>query len=120
VPTEGTSSAVTIYGKNFGVNGPTLSLASQTLAVTSFTDSSIVFEVPAGQGYDLALYVTVSGQVSNTEAFTYEPPVVTSYSPADLLKSGGYLYPGQIVTLVGKNFGEASISLNVLTNRCAF
>jgi hypothetical protein len=95
---------VTVTGTGFGSSGQLL-VNGSAVATTSWSDTTIVFTVPAGYtGTELQLRVTSGGQDSSDFALAYtEPaggPVITSCDPPRLAE-------GIVALLYGSNFGTA-------------
>lgn len=68
------------------------------------THSTIIVTAPPGGGVR-QVAVTINGQTSGLVGFTYAPPVVYSMTPV----MGGTL-GGDVVTLQGRNFGQAAVA----------
>lgn len=104
-PTSGTGgTAVTISGSNFGASQGSSSVTfsgTKATNISSWSDSSIVADVPAGtaEGSDPVI-VTVGGAASNSMSFAVTGPQITSLSPT----SGAI---GSSVTITGSGFGSS-------------
>ena len=102
---------ITIYGTNFGPNAPTVNIGSGACTpVISHTDSSVICTVPAGQGSNLDIAVSASGQSAllstyTRNLFTYNSPTVTAVAYTSNVTAGG-----QLITLTGSNFGTTGSS----------
>lgn len=93
-------SLLTISGTNFGLSG-TVKLDYPTCSVTSWDHGRITCTVPPGEGAHLPLVVTVSGQTTTNNSFSYSPPVISSVSPLTGPTGGG-----TTIRIRGTNFGE--------------
>jgi hypothetical protein len=102
---------LTINGLNFGPDGAARSVTIGTAACppavgAPASHTSIVCTLPEGQGHDLALDVTVDGQVSSAAlSFSYDPPSITSVTP-----SSGASIGGTRLTINGNNFGTQAFA----------
>ncbi|GMH68350.1 hypothetical protein TL16_g04907 [Triparma laevis f. inornata] len=117
---------VTIEGTNFGVAtiddypGPILFIGTDRITVSSYTHTSLTFDMPAGQGANLPIEIQVKGQNSTGEdIFSYNPPVITSATST----SGGMALEtdtiggkvsGEQITLQGSNFGVRDKSWSIM------
>ena len=113
-PTSGTGgTAVTISGSNFGASQGSSSVTfSGTTAtnISSWSDSSIVADVPAGTAEGSGpVIVTVGGTASNSMSFTVTGPQITTLSPT----SGAI---GSSVTITGSGFGSSQGTSSVSFN----
>lgn len=95
---------VTVTGKNFGSTGQLLVNGSE-VATTSWSDTTIVFTVPAGlAGTEIQVQVTSGGRTTAQFTVPYTAPVnvpvITSVDPASLSE-------GIVATLTGQNFGAS-------------
>lgn len=112
-PAEGTThggTAVTIFGTNFGVNGPsptvTFTGADSTVSGTVVNENTITCQTPSysrTDTYSASVTVTYGTEASNTSSFTYHAPEVVSCSPADGSSFGGYT-----ITITGRYFVSGS------------
>lgn len=102
-PTSG-GTLITLNGANFGgiLASTSASLNGAVVTVDSVSHSKLVLQLPAGSGSNLPLTVTVSGQISNTTQFSYEPPAIDSIIASSLPTAGA-----TSITLTGKNFGTS-------------
>src|SRR5215471_1078850 len=89
-------SSVTISGQGFGTSGGTVTFNGTTATTSSWTDASIVAQVPNGATAG-PIVVSVGGQASNGMAFT-PTPQITGLSPNNGLS-------GATVTITGNSFG---------------
>ena len=96
---------ITVQGSNFGPydGGTTVAINGNNCAVTSQTHSQIVCTSPPGWGTGLSLIVNARNQASNSYAFSYSSPVITSITPSGLTPLGGV-----DVTVVGTSFGPGT------------
>jgi hypothetical protein len=101
----GTTNVIT--GVNFGTNA-TITLGGTTSLVVSCSHTQAVFLAAPGQGTNVTLIVSVSGQNSAPQKeFSYAPPMVGSLSPAIDSTRGGTT---NVIT--GLNFGtNATVTL---------
>jgi large repetitive protein len=97
LPTVG--GEITIIGINFGAS-TSVAIGSNSCAVISWSQSTVVCTAPPGQGIGLYLVVTVAGQVSNTLLFSYSDPFITGLSPAS-----GRCAGGEVIVVTGTSFG---------------
>lgn len=102
--------SVTIAGTNFGTTQGTVTFAGTAAAITSWSATSIVAQVPTGATTGNVV-VTAGGLTSNGSPFTVTTPTpaITSLSPT----SGA---PGAAVTITGTNFGTLQGSSTVTFN----
>jgi len=122
VPTIG--KRVTISGDYFGTStkdtAPIITLSnsfSQIIqnygTLVSYTQNTIVFDIPSGQGNQISMSVTVGNQVTAIPMkFRYANPVITSITPQITSTTGG-----TVITISGSNFGIADITASVLRGR---
>lgn len=100
-PTTLGGTPLTILGSNFGTNGTvTLGGANCPFVATNWSHSQVIVTLPAGQGLNRQLVMTVSGQSATNTDFNYSAPLITSVSPASGPTVG--LIP---ITIIGANFG---------------
>ena len=100
IPTAG-GALITINGSSFGLYpAVTIGGIPCTLATNGLSSNSIVVVSPIGQGTRKSVLVTVGNQTSNPLILDYQPPTITSISPASFDTAGG-----NIITIVGSNFG---------------
>ena len=93
---------ITLGGTNFGASG-TLTFNGQAVTPTSYTNTQIKFTLPAGQGTNRSIVVSVGGQNSSPIFFDYDRPSISLVSP----NHGPTFGNGETVTLTGTNFGSA-------------
>lgn len=96
-PAESTMRVIWGYGYNS---------TNFTAGAGSASDgTSTVMTVPTGVGTNIpiVIYVT-SAKISNSEWFSYSPPVITSVSPTEIPTAGA------VVTVNGQNFGQAGLT----------
>ncbi|GMI00407.1 hypothetical protein TrST_g13361 [Triparma strigata] len=118
---------VTIEGTNFGINtiddypGPILFIGTERITVTSYTHTSLTFDMPPGQGANLPIEIQVKGQNSSgtEDVFSYNPPVITSATSTSgdlalVTDTVGGRVSGEQITLVGENFGVREKSWSIL------
>ncbi len=101
-PTVG-GTAITLVGTNFGNQTATASvtIGGQPASVSSCNHTQIVCQLPAGQGTNKAVVVTISGQPSlSPVTFSYDGPTITNVSPNVGPTAGGIE-----ITLTGSSFG---------------
>ncbi|CAM9121661.1 unnamed protein product, partial [Ectocarpus fasciculatus] len=107
VSTSGSDSDVTLFGSNFGVRGPILSVDGNQVVVTSFDHESVVFTVPPGQKVSALIAINVSGQVAySMDAIGYAPPNISGVFPLNGDSEGGRV-TNTTVAVYGSNFGSA-------------
>jgi hypothetical protein len=81
--------------------GPSSDLGVVSCTVKNFSHTAIVCEVPAGQGKDIPIAVSVDGQQdASSTLFSYSPPSITNVSALSDDTSGG-----KLITLTGRDFG---------------
>lgn len=102
---------VTNRGTNFGTNA-TLTFNGNPVEILARNHTNIEFRLPAGQGYNIPVMVTASGQSTPIVMFSYAAPIITSLSTTNGPEAGGTL-----ITLVGNNFGTIG-SVTVDGNPC--
>ncbi|MVM38942.1 hypothetical protein GO730_17660 [Spirosoma sp. HMF3257] len=106
-PNHGSTSggtSLTLTGTNFGTRG-VVSIGGVSAPVTAYSHTLVVVSVPAGQGTNLPVVVTVSGQLSTSSvAFSYDAPSITSIAPASGPTSGG-----SVISLSGQSFGTSGV-----------
>lgn len=102
-PTAG-GATLTLTGLNFGTTQGSVTVGGVNCPLTSQQHSQLQCLLPPGVGTNVPIVVTVAGQPSNTFlGFSYLPPVVQSFSPANASTAGG----GTLV-LTGQNFGPSA------------
>jgi large repetitive protein len=96
-----------VQGLNFGSSGARVVLGTQEIEPNTSSHTALVFTLPAGQGANVPLRVSVGGQLSAATSLSYDPPVLTGISPANGPSAGGTR-----LTLTGTNFGlSPSVSI---------
>ena len=106
-PTLG-GGVLTVYGSNFGLSATVTFVGSAgaphylTCAPYGLGQShtQIQCTIPPFQGTAIPVYVNVSGQLSASRPYSYNPPVISAISPLTGPTQGGVA-----VTLTGSNFG---------------
>ncbi len=82
-----------VTGTSFGVSGfVTIGGISCLSSGGVVNNVQITCAVPAGNGLNNPLVVTVAGQTSNTFVFNYKPPSISSISPTNGLTSGAFVF----------------------------
>ncbi len=99
-PTQG-GTLVTLTGTDFGTAG-TVTVGGNPGSIDLWTDTSVSFLTPAGQGVTRPVILSTGGQDSNPMAFNYDPPVISSMVPLSFPTGGG-----ASITLNGNNFGSS-------------
>jgi hypothetical protein len=95
---------ITVTGTNFGTGG-SVTIGGFPAASVWSTQSQIQCVLPAGQGSNLPVVVSVEGLPSTVAgSFNYNPPVITSVSPACGPTAGG-----ATLTVTGTNFGTSGM-----------
>jgi len=106
-------STMTLTGSNFGDGASPLAVTLNGISagVTSRTHTALAVTVPAGQGPNLPISVTVNGQASNSIFYHYTAPTIASVSPSSVPRAAG-----TALTLSGANFGlTPTVSINGAT-----
>ena len=103
---------LTIAGQNMGVEKPTITFGGVPVPAITTQDNgyhdSVSFEVPAGQGANMKIQVTVGGQISNELLFSYDVPTLTGLTPGNSDTDGTLNAANNdriVGTLTGTNFG---------------
>jgi Ca2+-binding RTX toxin-like protein len=98
---------ITITGQNFSptgnetvIVGTDYPFALPIVPGTATPTSVVVTDYP-GDGVNLPVVLTVSGQASNTAFFSYDAPSITSITPNHGATDGG-----EQITIFGSNFSE--------------
>ena len=96
-----------VYGSNFGTNA-TVTLGGNTCPVISCAHTQLTCRIPPGQGTNIPLVVTVSGQLDGSyKNFSYEPSDINNVNPPFTTTMGG-----ATKVIAGHNFGtNASVTL---------
>ena len=105
-PTGG-GNTIQISGTFFTTPTPTVRVGGSIAPLTAANATSITCTAPAGVGSQL-LTVTQGTTVSNALVYTYDRPVVTTFSPSTLSPAGG-----TSLTIVGTNFGSSGASVRI-------
>jgi hypothetical protein len=93
--------AITINGHNFGLTNRSVIIGGQAITqLSSASHTQIICTLPAGQGSNVPVRVSVDGRLSAASGFAYQPPVLSSLTPSSGPTSGGIR-----LTLTGSNFG---------------
>ncbi len=103
-----TGGTATLRGSNLGSNGIIYVGTNVVSSWTSWSSSNIVFSLPPGQGMNLPVSVITGGQSASNLFISYDPPAISSVTPAHGPTAGGTM-----VTLIGSNFGTTSATLMV-------
>ena len=106
-PTTG-GTTLTLQGTNFGISGGSVTVGGIACPIVSQSSTQITCTLPAGQGTNQVVKVSVGGQVSNTLMFSYLPPNLTGINPLTGPTTGG-----TTLTLQGTNFGISGGSVTV-------
>ncbi len=106
-PTAG-GTTLTLSGANFGAAGASVTLAGVTCPVTVQSHTQVLCTLPPGAGTARAVQLTLAGQSSNTQPFSYLGPTLASIAPLSGPTSGG-----ATLTLTGSNFGPAGAAVTV-------
>ncbi len=105
LPSSGTTAGgtlITLTGSNFTASAGTVWFGSSSIAPASWNQTNIQFNLPAGQGLNQAVYVSVNGQDSGSLNFNYSPPGITSIVPASGPTAGA-----TSIVINGTNFGTS-------------
>jgi hypothetical protein len=111
---------ITVRGQNFGAIDAHVYVGGVDCPVSSTSDQQVVCELPPGNGKNVDLVVTDSTGLSSFPArsLSYSPPSITSVtgctpgsdgSPTECARTGG-----DIITIVGENFGPSGSSKTVM------
>lgn len=114
VPTAG-NVPITVRGENFGLT-PIVTVGGQTALLTSSSHTELIATLPAGEGIDQPVIVTVEASNSNSRPLSYDPPSITTITPAS-----GPIRGNATITIHGLNFGfTPSVNLNGKTAPVTF
>jgi len=94
---------LTLVGTDFGPPGSgsvTVGPPIPPASISQWTPTNIQCFLPPGQGTNQPVVVTVSGQMSAPQGFTYDPPSIKGLNPTSGSTAGG-----QYITISGTNFG---------------
>ncbi len=100
----------TLNGSNLGINPLVFVNGVQTTIQPGNTHSSLIFNVPVGNGASNLVIVSVGGQISNPLTLSYPAPIISTILPSSGPTAGGYE-----ATITGTNLGptsSASITFN--------
>jgi cysteine-rich repeat protein len=108
---------LTINGLHFkkGSGGSGVVVQNQLCDLTLDSETQIVCTTPEGAGADVEVRVSTDGQTSEAYLWDYSPPSVTLVTP-----SHGSTQGNIPITIVGSNFGAASVlkTVTVGTSAC--
>ena len=100
-PNPGASGAtLTLTGTDFGTSG-SVAVSGLDCAILTHATTQITCTIPTGYGNNKAILVTISSQSSNSYAWSYPAPVVSTVSPLTGGTQGGYS-----LTITGQYFGD--------------
>ena len=105
-PATGTTQGgytLTLNGSHFGVS-PTVFIGGSFALVTASTSTQVTVIVPAGQGQNREVRLTVNGVTSGAVTFSYTAPAITALSATN-----GPIAGGTPITITGSNFGLAPV-----------
>ncbi len=111
-PTRG-GVRLTISGNNFAPGKASVRVGQSACGVLSVSDGELVCALPEGSGVGRTVRLTQAGQASNGVAFDYLEPALSLISPDKGPTSG------QIITIVGDNFGAQSATVSFGSDSCA-
>ncbi|MFO0561981.1 MAG: IPT/TIG domain-containing protein [Polyangiales bacterium] len=89
---------ITLSGRNFFIRG-TLRFNGTPVTARTWTHNAITFALPAGQGSNLPIELTVESQTT-TSRYHYGAPSITGINPTSGPASGG-----NVIVIDGSNFG---------------
>ncbi|MCU0749126.1 MAG: IPT/TIG domain-containing protein, partial [Akkermansiaceae bacterium] len=98
VPTAG-NVPLTVRGENFGFT-PIVMVGGRNAPLTSISHTELIATLPAGEGIDQPVTVSVEGSNSNSRPLSYDAPSITSITPAS-----GPIRGNATITIHGHNFG---------------
>ena len=116
---------LTLWGSSFGLNWTATAAQNNLNTVTvgghsclinplRYNHSYLECQLPAGETLFNSVLLTVEGvAASNVPVFPYLPPVILSISP-----QGGDTQGGDVITLLGYNFGFSTAAITVGGNPC--
>jgi MYXO-CTERM domain-containing protein len=93
---------LTVNGSNFGASGATVTVDGNACAVTTQTQTQVQCTLPAGQGKNVPVVLTVGGQASAAALFDYDAAAISASPPS--------LAFGQVV--IGSAGGDATLTLS--------
>ncbi len=101
------STTITITGTGFGAAGNLVTVGASPCAVTSETTEQIECTAPEGSGASRPIRVVdPGGEASPPFPFKYTPPTSNMLTSLDGIPSAGAV----AITIMGTNFGPASVS----------
>ena len=116
-----TSITITINGLYFDQTGSTtktVRIGNTICTLTSWTDTKIICNLPAGDSNNLVVNVTALNGISNTQTqpklLSFTPPVITSIAPNPSTSQGGVT-----TTFTGTNFGTTTSTITININNVA-
>jgi hypothetical protein len=111
IPSTGPTSGgvpIQLTGANFGTGASfiTVTVGGLSCPVINSSSSVIFCTLPAGQGSNQQVLVSVASQLSTTSSvfFSYNGPTLTSINPATASTAGNVP-----LTLTGSNFGSSGV-----------
>lgn len=107
----GGGSDLTLEGSNLGTYGQ-VTVGGKVCESTSWTDTTIVCELPAGSGTSNVISVDVSDQIDNSKTYAYGSPTITGISGTPVSTATIF---GENITLTGTNMG-LGVSTSVTFN----
>ena len=105
----GSNIQVTLAGTSFGngsVSSVYISGQQCVVAAGAWAQKRITCTAPVGQGLYNPVYVNVSGQLSNTQYFSYSPVIANVSAPAGAVPTAG----GVLINVTGIGFSTASVA----------
>lgn len=96
---------MTINGSNF-LTGLVLTVDGSPTAVSSFTATTVTFQMPPGHNCDTLIEVTNIGSVTASQVMN-ATPVIAHWAPTSGPAAGGTPF-----TFVGGNFAGATVTFN--------
>jgi hypothetical protein len=105
---------IIVLGNNYGPGTPTpkIQFEHNDVTPTYHSHTKLSFVVPAGEGKNKSIIVTVDGQTSNeNKEFNYNAPIIDSVEPNPSGTKGGVT-----ITLQGANYGTGDIKPTVTFN----
>ncbi len=106
-PTAG-GTLITISGSSLDNSG-TVTVDGNACTSPTWTHTSIICTIPAGQGVNRNIVITTAGsQTASSTAFSYAAPSVTGIAPSLGLTAGG-----TSIVLTGSNFGVSGPTVTV-------
>lgn len=103
------SAAITLFGKNFDVDGLVVKFGNTVATTSGVTGSQLVAAVPAGLTGPLKITIqTNGGVVTSDDNFTAVAPSVPTFDPASNQFNPKFGAPGASIELRGSNFNLAA------------